>query len=283
MHEVFEVINKGLFKIKGAPLYGRQDIGYSPGGALDQFSTATGNILLGNEPSAEALEVVLPPSLRVKKGCYFILTGGGLGDATLEHPGFREVIRHARVYFADAGSVISFGRRVYGFRTYICYRVMTENEESIAGRTRGDFQKLFRWPDPENRIRLMKGPEYRYLEEPEKFLQSRWQVSDDISDMALKLTRLEEPPRVSLKNMVSAPVNDGTVQLTPGGPILLLRQRQTVGGYPRVFNVISADVDLLAQYGPFQALRFRLVSPEEALSIAKVKRADLDKLESRYQ
>jgi allophanate hydrolase subunit 2 len=82
--------------------------------------------------------------------------------------------------------------------------------------------------------------------------------------------------------MVSAPVNDGTVQLTPSGPIILLRQRQTVGGYPRVLNVISADVDLLGQYAPFQFLYFRLVSLKEAQHAARTKKEDLERLRKRF-
>jgi allophanate hydrolase subunit 2 len=82
--------------------------------------------------------------------------------------------------------------------------------------------------------------------------------------------------------MISAPVNDGTIQLAPSGPIVLLRNRQTVGGYPRILNTISADLDLLAQYGPLQSLRFRLVTMEEAWVIARTKKVDLDRLRRDY-
>jgi allophanate hydrolase subunit 2 len=55
-----------------------------------------------------------------------------------------------------------------------------------------------------------------------------------------------------------------------------------VGGYPRAFNVISADVDLLGQYAPLQFMRFRLVSIEEARSAALLKRADIERLKNRF-
>ena len=79
-------------------------------------------------------------------------------------------------------------------------------------------------------------------------------------------------------NMISGPVTDGTVQLTPKGPIILLRQRQTVGGYPRVFNVIDPDVDLLAQYRPDQTLQFRPIDFNEAQAIKAQYNRDLDRL-----
>ena len=79
--------------------------------------------------------------------------------------------------------------------------------------------------------------------------------------------------------MISEAVSDGTVQLTPKGPIILLKHRQTVGGYPRIFNVISSDVDLLGQYSPGQKIFFRKISIEEAIDISRLKNHELLKFE----
>ncbi len=56
--------------------------------------------------------------------------------------------------------------------------------------------------------------------------------------------------RIVIRNndKTSALYLNGTVQLTQSEPIILLKHRQTIGGYPRIFNVIYADVDLLVQY-----------------------------------
>lgn len=67
--------------------------------------------------------------------------------------------------------------------------------------------------------------------------------------------------------MISQPVSDGTVQLSPGGPIVLMRHRQTVGGYPRVVNVIEPDISKLAQFVPGSTIRFRLIENDEAFGI----------------
>ncbi|NJD10712.1 MAG: biotin-dependent carboxyltransferase family protein [Gemmatimonadetes bacterium] len=65
--------------------------------------------------------------------------------------------------------------------------------------------------------------------------------------------------------LVSEPVAFGTVQLPPGGqPIVLMADRQTTGGYPRVLEAISADLPLLAQAAPGARIRFREVSLAEA-------------------
>ena len=75
--------------------------------------------------------------------------------------------------------------------------------------------------------------------------------------------------------MISEAVADGTIQLTPNGPLILLRHRQTVGGYPRIFNVISADVDILAQVAPNCLIQFKKVTRSEALKVLKQQQHDL--------
>jgi antagonist of KipI len=65
--------------------------------------------------------------------------------------------------------------------------------------------------------------------------------------------------------LLSEAVTFGTVQLPPGGaPIVLMADRQTTGGYPRIGEVASIDLPLIAQLKPGDRLRFRLVSLEHA-------------------
>jgi antagonist of KipI len=65
--------------------------------------------------------------------------------------------------------------------------------------------------------------------------------------------------------MTSQPVAAGSVQVPPDGrPIILLAERQTIGGYPQIGHVISADLPKLARAWPGTAVRFREVSLDEA-------------------
>ena len=65
--------------------------------------------------------------------------------------------------------------------------------------------------------------------------------------------------------LLSEGVVFGTVQLPPGGnPIVLMADRQTTGGYPRIGEVATVDLPLLAQLKPGDRLRFRPVSLDEA-------------------
>ena len=190
-------------------------------------------------------------------------------------------LAHAQVYFAPQGSILSFGEKRYGFRTYLCWRKAEEKDgplESLTGRKRPPFAS-FRWPDPQGLIRVMEGPEYPALENPDAFTSQAWRILPDSNDMGLRLSATRIPFRMKAGEMISSPVSDGTIQLTPKGPIVLLRHRQTIGGYPRTFNVIGADVDLLAQAAPGELIRFKRVSLEDALDIARRQRADLHSLQ----
>ena len=96
-----------------------------------------------------------------------------------------------------------------------------------------------------------------------------------------------ERPEVELEltnqvEMISEAVADGTVQLTPQGPLVLLRHRQTIGGYPRIFNVISADVDMLAQYGPQSLIQFQKVTMTKANNALRQQQKDLKDLKARF-
>jgi len=65
--------------------------------------------------------------------------------------------------------------------------------------------------------------------------------------------------------LLSEGVTFGTVQLPPGGaPIVLMADRQTTGGYPRIAEVASVDLPLIAQLKPGDRLRFSVISLAEA-------------------
>lgn len=276
----------GMFKSMGiatfrevcAPKYGRQDIGYSPGGPIDRFSMQIGNVALGNDAFAPTAEIVFIKTLEFEHDCLFVLTGAKRKHVCLQHRGSdsqaSSVVSHGMIGLARQGDQITLGETAHGFRTYLCYtpcdgRHMSVSQRSLVGKTIPPYRQICTVGDPENRIRVLEGPEYRYLKNPSLFLEQAWLTTADMSDMGIRLASpsTTQPP-VKRMNMISEPVNDGTVQLTPKGPVILLRMRQTIGGYPRIFNVIGADIDRLGQYAPNQVIRFRKVSFEESLVIA---------------
>ena len=281
---MFEIVRNGIFTTVSSPVYGKQDIGVTPGGVMDSFAYDTGNAILGNDATAPALEILLAPSLRFNEDCYFVITGAKYSNVSISASSLT-TIRHGQVTFVKAGSVIDFQQKEYGFRSYLCYAPAGHyNGENPEGRQLGNFSKIASWVDDDNKIRVIEGPEFKYLENKTLFLDEYWKVSNDTSSMGMRLENKWVGVTVDMKkNMVSEAVSNGTIQLTPDGPIILLKHRQTVGGYPRIFNVISVDVDRLAQFSPGQLLHFRKVSVKDAHNALKRRNQDILKIKNNFK
>jgi len=281
---MFKEQNRGIYRKTSLPLFGSQDKGISPAGAMDRFSFETGNALLGNPSEAEALELIYPPVFLAEEECFFILTGGKFQNVTLSGDGTSRTVAHGEVVRARAGWKLQFGPREYGFRTYLCSVPASSAPSGLKeGIRRGDFSSISSWRDREGRIRVLRGPEYEYLENPRTFTDEGWTATRDTNDMGMRLSCGQNSLHLKMEgNMISEAVSDGTVQLTPNGPIILLRHRQTIGGYPRIFNVISADADILAQYAPGQVLRFREVDMNEAREASRLKLNEINKLKKKF-
>ena len=112
-------------------------------------------------------------------------------------------------------------------------------------------------------------------ESRKKFTSSIYELSPASDRTGCRLKgadlKLLEP-----REMVSEPVVSGSVQVPPDGqPIILMSERQTIGGYPQIAHVISADLPKLARSWPGAHVHFREVSLEEARNIWKQKQRDL--------
>ncbi|MDX5418753.1 MAG: biotin-dependent carboxyltransferase family protein [Hymenobacteraceae bacterium] len=125
-----------------------------------------------------------------------------------------------------------------------------------------------RYPNyqPNPTIRAIKGPEYELFSETakERIWSERFQVSVQSDRMGYRLQGvslyLEEQTE-----LISSAVAFGTVQVPPDGqPIVLMADHQTTGGYPRIAQVISADLPILAQVVPGQTIQLEEVTLEEA-------------------
>lgn len=265
----------GWCRVVSAPAYGRQDLGHAPGGPMDRFAMGVGNALLGQDRFAPALEVVHVSEVRFTRPSLFALSGAPRHRPRLVRgsSGEEVALDHAQVAIAAAGDRLVLGRPLRGLRTYVCVRSgRAEESAEWAGRRRPEFDAVCRTADADGALRVTLGPEHDRLASPEAMWGRAWQLTRQMSDVGLRLTPVatgstgaSELPAAVPPEITSGPVADGTIQLTPAGPVVLLRQRPTLGGYPRVATVIDVDIDRLAQYQPGQGLRFKVVSAEEAL------------------
>lgn len=271
----FEFLDRGVSRFRKEPLLGHQDLGISPEGPMDRFSTLTANILLGQGDYCETLEILLPPKLKCLRSFYFVLTGA---HRTCEiKKGSRTVsVKQGDVAFAPRGAELWFSQASKGFRTIFAFREKQsfERDDYPEKRKRGNVSDHFSFLPPVGSIRVLPGPEVEMLKNPQSFFTYPWQISPDSNEMGYRLKGIKQN-LISESSMISDAVSDGTVQLTPDGPIALLYHRQTVGGYPRIFNIPSFDVDFLSQYAPGQYVRFLPISYEEAQEINSTKRKEI--------
>ena len=118
-------------------------------------------------------------------------------------------------------------------------------------------------------LRIIAGPELSLLSATARatFLSDSFRIAPDSDRMGFRLAG-HTLDMHEAREMFSSGVTAGTVQLPPAGsPIVLMADRQTTGGYPRLGDVISVDLPLLAQLRPGETVRFTLVSLEIAQAL----------------
>ncbi|MEF2246528.1 biotin-dependent carboxyltransferase family protein [Paenibacillus sp. IITD108] len=131
-------------------------------------------------------------------------------------------------------------------------------------------------------IRVITGKHFEWLTEKSKMelLYTAFKIGMQSDRMGSKVEgaalQLERPIE-----LLSEGVATGTVQLPPNGqPIILLADRQTTGGYPRIAHVCAADLPKLAQLKPGDAFRFEFISQREAESLLIKKELELQQIKA---
>jgi biotin-dependent carboxylase-like uncharacterized protein len=115
-------------------------------------------------------------------------------------------------------------------------------------------------------VRVVPGPQADWFDGMDGLLGQNFTVSPSSNRMGLRLEG--EPLTVLARELVSEPVAPGAVQVTRDGQCIILGvDGQTIGGYPKIAHVIAADLDLLGQLRPGEALRFAQVDLEEAKAL----------------
>ena len=143
-------------------------------------------------------------------------------------------------------------------------------QDSVPERTE---VRLAKWPDlaPRERLRVVLGPQLGDFKEDsvETFLNAAYRVSPQADRMGF---RLDGPPLSHARdfNIVSDGIATGAIQV-PGScqPIVLLADRQTTGGYPKIATIISADLPAAGRLKPGDPVRFIAVEVKQAEAIRR--------------
>ena len=302
---VFKVLHPGGFtSAQDQGRWGWQDLGIPISGALDQFSLAAANWLVGNPPESAALELtLLGPKLKLLAPALVACCGADLGFKVDGRPAPR-----GQSLALDQGQVISFGGPKDGARGMLAVAGGLANPQVMGSRgayplgrlgaplAPGQVVRALSAQDTPSRrlpdsllpvggqtrtLRVVAGPNGDFFtsQGQEAFFQATFQVTQASDRRGARLAGPAIPLRPDgPTSILSEPNVPGVIQIPPGGAPLILLREQTVGGYAKIACVISADLDLLAMARPGESLRFEPVTLQEAIAIARAKAASLARL-----
>jgi allophanate hydrolase subunit 2 len=124
---------------------------------------------------------------------------------------------------------------------------------------------------PRRSLRVTLGPQHDFFGEDriKKLCSRSYRVTDDSNRVGLRLQG--EPIEAVIEpQMLTEGAALGAIQIPPGGqPIILFVEHQTTGGYPKIANVISADLPSVGQLRPRDEMSFELVTMRQALEALK--------------
>src|SRR6266478_6080208 len=289
--------------------YGAQRYGLTPSGAMDRLALAAANTLVGNAPLAAAIEIgPFGVTFTAREGAVRIGLAGAGRDAKISG---RVVTCDTSMTLAD-GETLTLGFARDGSFTYLAIeggiagepmfgslavnaraglgspypRPLQAGDELQTSGASGAAERRIDLPaTADTPIRVVMGPQDDdFAADAKKLLLDReWKVSATSDRMGY---RLEGPAIKHLHghNIVSDGTVNGSIQVPGNGaPIVLMTDRGTSGGYPKIATVISADFGRFAQTPAGTGFRFKAVTMAEAQAEAKAFAALLRSLPNRLR
>jgi antagonist of KipI len=276
----------------GRPGYGK--LGVSASGAADPIALRLGNRLVGNPENTGALEMtLLGGTFAFSEDTIVAITGSDFAPTLGDAPAPLWTSFHVA-----ANQWLQIGSTQTGARCYLCIQggivvktflgsASTHVLSGLGGLNgralrKGDILRI--GPSLPNcspmkiapyviealavrkNLRVTDGPQRERFagSSHELFFTSKYRVTEEANRMGLRLegaaiaTNSPEP-------MITEGVSLGAIQIPPGGqPIILFVEQQTTGGYPKIANIISADIASVGQLRPRDEVHFERVSIDQA-------------------
>jgi biotin-dependent carboxylase-like uncharacterized protein len=275
--------------------HGAQRYGLTPSGAMDRLALAAANNLVGNAPFTAAIEVgPFGAAFTACEGVVRVALAGAARNADISG---RTVASDTSMTLAD-GETLTLGFARGGCFSYLAIeggitgelmfgslavnaraglgspypRPLQAGDELQARAASGATERRIDLPAAaEGPIRVVMGPQDDEFGDAAKklFLDSEWKISATSDRMGY---RLEGPVIKHLHghNIVSDGTVNGSIQVPGNGaPIVLMPDRGTSGGYPKIATVISADLGWFAQIPAGKVFKFKAVSMAEAQGEAR--------------
>tara|TARA_B110000285_G_C14984727_1_gene543224 strand:- start:76 stop:1029 length:954 start_codon:yes stop_codon:yes gene_type:complete len=276
-------------------------VGIAISGAIDQRNYKLSNKIVNNDLSEAVIEFAYQgPLLKLKKGkINFSITGNVLFKIIRKNSRIEEGICYKNYILEDEEQIdiISTKNTVYGylavkggFELEKVWNSYSTNTKANVGSNNGkkysiadkifiknsDLQinkekKIHYDLSSDNEIRVIKGTNFDFFSRKAQsiFFKKEFLVTKLSDRMGIRLSGHK------LENIVSTNIKSeglvrGVIQVpADGNPIIMLSDHGTIGGYPKIAVVISADLDLMGQFTPGSIINFKEVSLEEAQNIFK--------------
>lgn len=277
-----QILSAGLFSsIQDRGRFGYARYGVPVSGVMDRYSTSFANLLLGNDPEAAVMEITLQgPCLQFMSETMIAVSGLG-ADILLD----QKKMLINRPYRVLKNQKLRISRVTRGVRVYLAVKGGFQTAKVLGSRsfyfplTPRQLSKKHHLPIQEKRrvpkvhharlrfddarylskqLEVYPGPEWQVLstDAQTRLLNTLFSVAETSNRMAYQIK--EKLPH-DLSGMITQPVLPGTVQYTPAGDlIILMRDAQVTGGYPRVLQLTSQSIDRLAQKSVGEQIRFAL-------------------------
>ena len=279
-----KVLKAGFFDtIQDLGRFGCQEYGVPVSGAMDNYASQLANQILGNDKYDAVLEMtMIGPKLQFECETSICIVGAMMHPKLNSKP-----IRHNNLIVIRKGDVLSFGQLTEGFRCYLAVVSGFQMETVLNSRSmykgitgafkvhKGDVLSIYESNTikaPKNAlikvnstrftsevIEVYKGPEFEKLSETQKKLlcTTKFTIAKENNRMAYLLVEILEH---KLKPIITSSVLPGTVQITPSGKlIILMRDCQTTGGYPRILQLENKSINKIAQKNTGNGLFFKLI------------------------
>jgi antagonist of KipI len=284
--------------------WGWQGFGVPVAGPMDAYSHRLANCLAGNDRDAAALEITLMgPELEADTDTVCVVAGAR----------FKTTVNGVRTeegqpFVVPAGGRVNLGARLAGARATFAVRggfdvptIFGSRATSVVSRIgpfngralrAGDvlptaqYGKIARpcegsplpLPAGGARVRIMRGPQDALFttEAVEALCTSRFAITPQSNRMGYRLDGPLLHRAGDHADILSDATPFGSIQVPAAGtPILLMADRQTTGGYPRIATVISADLPIAGQLAPGDWIEFQECTREEALDALREREREL--------
>ena len=286
------VNNPILVMLQDKGRYGYSEIGVTNSGVMDEYAYLSANKMLGNNLETNILEIAFSNVIfKVNASTQIVITG-----AFCEFF-INDVLKECwQTHNIKVGDVIKIGKILNGIRVYLAVKGgfdikkefgsnSTTIKEKLGGINgeklkKGDvlaFEESFCThntrlkkefiPTYEDeltlRVVLSYQDEYFPKEQKEKFFSNIFTVTNDFNRMACKLSG--EAISCDINGIISEGISFGAIQVpSDGQPIILLKDRQTIGGYPKIGSVLPIDCFKLSQVKANTKIRFSQITIDEA-------------------